>query len=525
MRRAVLTRLFHTIRYLKAKQIYYRLFYALRKKVRKAMKISPVLEMEAKGIPLTLEESITPLPSYSDGTFTFLNLTHRFEKKIDWNFSGFGKLWTYNLNYFEFLLQPDMSRERGLALIEEFIDGIQNVKDGLEPFPVSLRGINWIKFLSKYKIENKSIDSSLRAQYAVLEDNLEYHLLGNHLLENGFSLLFGAYYFRDEKMYEKAKEILTAELNEQVLKDGAHFELSPMYHQIMLFRMLDCINLVKNSDWKGAELLEMLNEKASIMLGWLKKMKFSDGTVPLLNDSAQKIAPTPGELEEYAGLLGVERVEKPLGDSGYRVFENGNYKIVADVGKIGPDYIPGHAHSDTFSFVLYVKGAPFIVDTGTSTYETNERRFAERATSAHNTVMLDGMEQSEVWGGFRVARRAYVFDLEESEKSIKARHDGYKSRLNAIHEREFVFNENSIKISDKIVSSTTHDARFFLHFHPGIKPVVEKDRIVCENAAISVKNADIAMSDYYYAPEFNTLQKAAVAELSFEKEMEIEIIL
>ena len=83
----------------------------------------------------------------------------------------------------------------------------------------------------------------------ILLDNLEYHLLGNHLLENGFSLLFGAYYFQDENLYKKAKEILEKELNEQILDDGAHFELSPMYHQLMLFRVLDCINLVKHNQW------------------------------------------------------------------------------------------------------------------------------------------------------------------------------------------------------------------------------------------------------------------------------------
>ena len=66
-------------------------------------------------------------------------------------------------------------------------------------------------------------------------DNIEYHILGNHLLENGFSLFFGAYYFQDEKFYVKAKKILTDELDEQILEDGAHFELSSMYHQIMLF--------------------------------------------------------------------------------------------------------------------------------------------------------------------------------------------------------------------------------------------------------------------------------------------------
>ena len=61
--------------------------------------------------------------------------------------------------------------------------------------------------------------------------------MGNHLLENGFSLLFGSYYFRDEKLYSKAKEIIKTELREQILDDGAHFELSPMYHSIILHRI------------------------------------------------------------------------------------------------------------------------------------------------------------------------------------------------------------------------------------------------------------------------------------------------
>lgn len=35
---------------------------------------------------------------------------------------------------------------------------------------------------------------------------------------------------------------------------------------------------------------------------------------------------------------------------------------------IGPDYIPGHAHADTFNYELRIDGVPFIVDTGISTY-------------------------------------------------------------------------------------------------------------------------------------------------------------
>ena len=82
-----------------------------------------------------------------------------------------------------------------------------------------------------------------------------------------------------------------------------------------------------------------------------------------------------------------------------------------DFGKIGPSYQPGHAHSDTFNFELIKNGNPFIVDTGVSTYEKNERRQIERSTSSHNTITIGDYEQSEVWGGFRVAKRAKILSF------------------------------------------------------------------------------------------------------------------
>ena len=91
-----------------------------------------------------------------------------------------------------------------------------------------------------------AIRASLYAQYMRLLDNIEYHLMGNHLLENGFSLLFGGVYFGDARFCRKAEEILREELAEQILPDGGHYERSPMYHQIILGRVLDCINLLKS---------------------------------------------------------------------------------------------------------------------------------------------------------------------------------------------------------------------------------------------------------------------------------------
>jgi hypothetical protein len=248
----------------------------------------------------------------SGDSFSFLNLSNKFENlEINWNFDGYGKLWNYNLNYMNFLLQPDMEKSRGIKLIHNFVEKITNKSTGLESYPISLRGINWIKFLTKHGIHDSQIDNSLFAQYKILIDNPEYHLLGNHLLENGFSLLFGAFYYNNLRLYDKAKNIIGTELNEQILDDGGHFELSPMYHQIILDRLLDCINLVQNNkQFNGQEsLLTLMKEKSVKMLQWLNCITFSNGNIPLLNDSASGIAPSTQQLNNYAIRLELISVE------------------------------------------------------------------------------------------------------------------------------------------------------------------------------------------------------------------------
>jgi len=503
-------RLYNTVKFLKAKQIYYRLYYFGRAKIRKYMGKKSIFFKESKSFKLDLKESIHIDDCYlGSREFRFLNLSTKFED-IDWNYNKHGKLWTYNLTYFDFLSQKSNSEK--LELIESFIDNIDNIKDGLEPFPISLRGINWIKYLSFNNIENKRVDDSLYAQYYILLDNLEYHLLGNHLLENGFSLLFGAYYFQDEVLYKKAKEILVEQLDEQILDDGGHFELSPMYHQIMLFRLLDSVNLVQNNFWKNRELVDFLRTKVEIMLGWLDNISYSNGDIPLLNDSTNGIAPTTEQLFNYSDRLNLKIKKLKFNESGYRKISNNRYECIIDIGSIGADYIPGHAHADTFNFELRIDGKPFIVDTGLSTYETCKRRTVERSTLSHNTVEVNGKNQSEVWGGFRVANRARVIDLKEDDGFIEATHDGYKLIL---HTRRWSFEESRVVIEDRLNRDSKGVAR--LHFHPD----VTKEDILTH---LSVDSTRLEFGEYLYSPEFNTKITAIVVSIDFVDFLEVSIL-
>src|SRR5690606_11840873 len=133
------------------------------------------------------------------------------------------------------------------------------------------------------------------------------------------------------------------------------------------------------------------------------------------------IAPTLNEVEVYARRLGVElpRIDGVAGidgsllqPSGFAIVGwSGGHQLLADVAPVGPDYQPGHAHADTLSCELSLYGQRVLVNSGISQYGEDAERHRQRSTAAHNTVEVDGENSSEVWAGFRVARRARPFDV------------------------------------------------------------------------------------------------------------------
>lgn len=520
--------LLHTIRHLKPIQVFYQLKYRLFKPKALAHYRAKVGVLEYQVLQFT-EQPPVYTTYHGSNKFTFLHLEQDFKDSIDWNFQDYGRLWNYNLQYFNFLLQEDIDLDGKLHLLRDFYKAMDKDVLALEPYPVSLRSINMMRLFSKEGIKDETLLKNLYGELHFLSQRLEYHLLANHLLENVFALMMGGAFFSNPSWINKAQRLLESQLEEQILSDGAHFELSPMYHQIIFFRLLELIDWYANweqKEYKNADFLYFLKQKATAMRSWLEAISFSNGSIPHFNDSAEGIAYTTTWLLRYAENIGIEQKNLPLGDSGYRSYALGKYECKVDMAQVGPSYQPGHAHADALSFILHYKQKPLFVEVGTSTYEINEIRARERGTAAHNTVCINKTNQSEVWSGFRVAKRAKTEIVKDKKQQLVGKHDGYKNKGNTPI-RSFVFEEDRLVITDTIEGASHTIKEFHLHIDPSILKVSLKgDSVaIADIATLYFEYAKkIEIVDYVMANGYNRYKVGKKIVVIFEELLKTSVI-
>jgi uncharacterized heparinase superfamily protein len=422
-----------------------------------------------------------------DRTFRLLGRTRSLEEH-GWDDPSVERLWRYHLHYFDDLNAESATarRDAHTALIDEWIaTNPLTAGTGWEPYPTSLRLVNWIKWcLSGHELSPRA-EHSLAVQARWLERRLEWHLLGNHLFANAKALIFAGLFFdgpEATRWLTTGMRVLTEQIPEQILEDGGHFERSPMYHALALEDLLDLVNLsqcpVARPDG-GAMPPPEWRSRVPAMRAWLRAMCHPDGEIAFFNDAAIEIAPAPRELDRYAEALGFPPVTPAspamlrLEPSGYVRLARGLAVAMLDVGIVGPDYLPGHAHADTLSFELSVFGRRVLSNSGTSTYESGAERQRQRGTAAHNTVIVDDEDSSEVWAAFRVARRARpsaVVVNEGAWSSVACSHDGY-TRLpgRPVHHREWQLDEGALVVADHVSGTFGHAVARF-HFHPTATP-------------------------------------------------------
>jgi uncharacterized heparinase superfamily protein len=479
----------HTLRYLKPVQWYGRVWFRLWRPPVDVGEPAPGLRARTGAWQRPARRTPSMLGA---GRFRFLNLERPLPATDGWNDATIEKLWLYNLHYFDDLNAADApSRELWhVALLQRWVkENPPPAGNGWEPYPTSLRIVNWVKWaLSGHDLPPACVQS-LALQARWLARRMEWHLMGNHLFANAKALVFAGLFFEGpeaRKWLAKGLGVIASELPEQVLPDGGHFERSTMYHALFLEDLLDLVNIA--AVWPAqVEAVHAAHwrKSAAQMLEWLEGLTHPDGQIAFFNDAALGIAPEPAALREYGQRLGLtvqtlqtlQALQAPQApalqhwpDSGYVRLSSPHAVALLDVAPVGPDYLPGHAHADTLSLELSVAGQRVVVNGGTSRYGSGPERTRERSTSAHSTVEVAGQDSSEVWGGFRVARRARPFDLavgrDSNSVSVACSHDGYRRLAGQpVHRRTWSLRTRSMTVTDAIIGGGHHVgvARFILH--------------------------------------------------------------
>jgi uncharacterized heparinase superfamily protein len=532
--------LINTVKYLKWQQIYFRL-------VRKFVK--PKITDKFSGSSPKRADAWEHLTLYEEKidrqlNTCFLNQSSQLDLPADWNNEDFGKLWVYNLHYFEDLLSNNAEEKHNFVLqfLNSWIDeNPVGYGNGWEPYPTSLRIVNILKaWLGGLALSDKLFES-VHSQASYLSNDLEKHLLGNHYFVNLKALLFAGVIFENIRWLSIAEKGLLTEISEQIHSDGANFELSPMYHSLSLVDMLDLLNLSKAYPNRTSnQLASLIEEYIPKMLNFMRSMAHPDGGVSFFNDSVNGIAPTQAKIDTYSKKLGFEKSYLDLSktqiidnvNSGYICATSAGNKLIFDASPVGPDYIPGHAHADTLSFEMSVGCERVFVNTGISEYGLTENRINQRKTRSHNTVEVDGKDSSEVWSGFRVANRAFVVSrlaqfVDGHSVLMQAKHDGYKTRFGGcFHTRKILLSDRCLTVTDSLEGAfKSAKSRFFIHPELGVSIKDDILLIIGSDFVMSSKliGKSVSISDSFWHPEFGISIPNKVLEIEFESS-EVEVI-
>ena len=418
---------------------------------------------------------------------------HRTLNLSDWKVSA-SPLWRFNLHYFEYCIPlgiqykrikdandtNDTKYTKYYEKFKSFIDSWNNTHgvthpDAWHPYTTSMRLPVWLICLELFEEEVKrdpafeeKVYHSIYLQYRTLLKRQETWQLGNHYLENLKTIVLCSILFNEEDVYKKYVKILINEIKEEILDDGFHFELSPMYHRIILEDLIRVCYVLQQVD---AEEYEVVKSYVQLTTNAMHSLEKGTERIPLFNDSGEGVAKSRDALlSAVKALFDIQPCcDVHLSKSGYYKLYSPNMTIpnitvVFDAGFIAPNYMPGHAHCDCLGFELFYKGIPVFVNSGTYQYQGKERAYF-RSTAAHNTVVINGHEQSEIWGEHRVGRRISNVHAKLENNEIVGEYTNY---LGEKHKRALKLSGNGLTVLDK-TNRTGDVVKSYLHLAPNLK--------------------------------------------------------
>lgn len=421
-----------------------------------------------------------------DNNFKFLNHNINFGETIDWHKDELNtgtRLWKLNLNYHEFLIDVAYSfietkDNKYINFVEKTISewfeqnplGTKGYgKDNWNSYAISLRLISWIKiyqlignhFSSNFK---KLFIKLLWIQSHFLKDNIEYDILGNHIIKNWKALKWSKFFFKTNE-FDKIIKSLEKYVFIQFTKDKFHEELSPMYSAIVLEDLLEVYLIDEKS--VNADLIHNLFKNINFL-------SFSNN-YSFFNDSVSNNGVQLKDLSNFYYKVFPQKkgviFEGDFNIDGYLGFKNSNSHLIIDMANITEGNQPAHIHCDAMSFEFSKNGNKIFTNSGTYEYNYGKRRYYSRSTESHNTLKYGDFNQSEIWGSFRVARKAktnYKI-IKHSNNSIKliGYVSGFDFNKKIIHQREFDCSNTRMIINDTLISNNEADhSKIYYHLTP-----------------------------------------------------------
>lgn len=386
-----------------------------------------------------------------------------------------------NLHYMEWL--EALGDDDFVRFVGDWIDSVRPYRrgywlDSWNSYALSIRVVVWLQQLAVRKRLDAAFTSrvagSVFEQVAFLLRNLEFDIEGNHLVKNAKALLWAGASFSGSEAAgwrRRGRALLDRILDTQILADGVHYELSASYHAQVLGDLLE-VRRVLPDDPARSRLDDVL-ERMGAALGILTQ---PDGGPALFGDAGLHTAWSRSELEA-AGARLAPAAPGPLslraaGFYGFRSSDDSYFLMKA--GELGPRSLPAHSQADLLSFELSVFGRRFVVDPGVSMYHAGASRQRSRATASHNAVCLDGIDQCEIIGSFRVGRRCRArvsnWEAAADRAVLEASHDGY-TRLpgRPTHVRRATIEPGRLAVEDRIDGGAGQVASVALLLHPAVE--------------------------------------------------------
>jgi uncharacterized heparinase superfamily protein len=406
-------------------------------------------------------------------------------------------------------------------------------RPGWEPYPASLRVVNALEFLlAAGESALASRADALALQVWWLEANLETDLGANHLFKNALALSWAGRGLRGpspDRWKARGDALLERELAAQILPDGFHVERAPGYHAVLVDDLVRFERLLIASGDGASAIGRQVTDARRRAAAALASVIHPDGEIPLFNDTAFGQAPRTGWLLDRAAERddGARPAADPCGApaAGFHRLAGGQEVVLFDAGEIGFDEQPGHAHADTLSYEMSCGRSRVVVDAGVFDYEPSAARAYARGTRGHNTVEIDGLDQSEMWGVFRVGRRAHVLGVRRENHggraTIEASHDGYAHLAGRpVHRRRLEHLGGDVwRVEDVVLGGGAHRAISRVRLHPSFSKIAQDaawleasdGRVTVRVVAESPGGVTIEQGRYF--PRFGVEEECLVARL------------